>query len=222
MTVAERRFGGNATATAGLSAAKREDRDLAGLEALLDRAGEKRRGPAPVEKWDPPFSGDLDMEIRPDGRWFYMGTPISRKALVDLFATVLRKDEDGETYLVTPVEKFRIRVVDAAFLAVEMHAGTDGDRQVLTFRTNTGDVVEAGPDNPLRFVIDPDNQGIRPYVLIRGRLEALLGRAVTHELMSLGEEVDADGTRSFAIRSNGEVFCVMSMEAMERLAGEAQ
>jgi hypothetical protein len=100
--------------------------DAADLAALISRAagdtGDGKRGLPPVEKWNPPFCGDIDMEIRADGTWFYMGTPIGRAPLVRLFSTVLRRDDDGKTYLVTPVEKVGIRVVDAPFVAVEMNA----------------------------------------------------------------------------------------------------
>ena len=98
----------------------------------------------PVEKWNPPLCGDIDMEIRADGTWFYLGTPIGRAPLVRLFSTVLRKDEDGQTYLVTPVEKLAIRVADAPFLAVEMQTSGQDGQAILSFRTNVGDVVEAG------------------------------------------------------------------------------
>ncbi|TIQ00392.1 MAG: DUF1285 domain-containing protein, partial [Mesorhizobium sp.] len=83
-----------------------------GLGALISRAARAGKGPAPVERWNPAFCGDLDMEIRQDGTWFYQGTPIGRMPLVQLFSSVLRKDEDGRTYLVTPVERVGIRVVD--------------------------------------------------------------------------------------------------------------
>ena len=86
-------------------------------------AAATKKGPAPVHLWNPPFCGDLDIEIRRDGSWWYLGTPIGRAPLVRLFSTVLRKDEDGKTYLVTPVEKVGIRVVDAPFVAVEMSVG---------------------------------------------------------------------------------------------------
>ena len=92
---------------------------LTGLQALIDRAGDNKRGLPPVEKWEPEFCGDLDMVIKKDGTWFYMGTPIGRHALVKLFSSVLRKDEDGKTYLVTPVEKIGISVEDAHFVVVE-------------------------------------------------------------------------------------------------------
>ena len=193
---------------------------LSGLEALIARAGERKRGPAPVEKWNPEHGGELDMEIRADGSWFYMGTPIARKPLVDLFATVLRKDDDGETYLVTPVERYRISVEDAPFLAVEMDASSRKGEPVLTFRTNVGDVVEAGPEHPLRFVSVAKNDGIKPYLLVRGRLEALLTRPVMYELMANAEEIEVDGERVFAVKSNGAVFAIMPAGELARLAAD--
>lgn len=193
-------------------------KDLSGLKALIARAGTRKRGPAPVEKWNPEYGGELDMEIRADGSWFYMGTPIARKALVELFSTVLRKDEDGKTYLVTPVERYSIRVEDAPFLAVEMDASERDGGPVLTFRTNVGDVVEAGPENPLRFVSVPENDGVKPYLLVRGRLEALLTRPVMYELMARGEEIEHNGETVFAVRSNGAVFAIMPAGELSRLA----
>ena len=193
--------------------------DLTGLQALIARAGTKKRGPAPVEKWHPEYCGELDMEIRRDGTWFYMGTPIGRKALVELFSTVLRKDEDGETYLVTPVEMIKIRVEDVPFIVVEMNAKGEGDQQVLTFRTNVGDVAEAGPENPLRFLTVEENDGVKPYILVRGRLEALLARPVMYELISHGEEIVVDGEPVFAVRSNGAIFPIMASKELEKLSG---
>src|SRR5690606_30553613 len=99
------------------------------LEALLSRAARAGKGAPPVERWNPEFCGELDIEIRRDGSWTYLGTPIRRERLVRLFSTVLRKDEDGRTYLVTPVEKVAIRVEDAHFIAVEMHAHEAGGEQ---------------------------------------------------------------------------------------------
>ncbi|MDP3896650.1 MAG: DUF1285 domain-containing protein, partial [Mesorhizobium sp.] len=138
--------------------------DSAGLAALISRASRAGKGAAPVDRWNPEFCGDLDMEIRADGTWFYLGTPIGRLPLVQLFSTVLRKDADGRTYLVTPVEKVGIRVVDAPFVAVEMDVTGKGDAQVITFRTNVGDVVEAGAEHPMRFVDEDETGGLKPYV----------------------------------------------------------
>ncbi len=202
------------TEGAGLAAAA----DQAGLEALISRAARAGKGLPPVERWNPDHCGEIDMEIRADGTWFYMGTPIGRVPLVRLFSTVLRKDEDGRTYLVTPVEKVAIRVVDAPFLAVEMDARGSGDDQVLTFRTNVGDVVEAGPDHKLRFVDEPETGGLKPYLRVRGRLDALVARPVMYQLAEIGEEVEIDGEKMFAVRSNGEIFPVMPAAELERLS----
>ncbi|MCP8894008.1 DUF1285 domain-containing protein [Shinella daejeonensis] len=193
--------------------------DAAGLAALISRATAETggRGLPPVERWDPPFCGDLDMEIRADGTWFYMGTPIGRAALVRLFSTVLRKDADGGTYLVTPVEKVGIRIADAPFIAVEMDAAGEGEAQVLTFRTNVGDVVTAGADHPLRFAIAGDNAELKPYLLVRGRLEALVSRAVMYDLAALGETIEVDGVAMFSVRSSGAVFPVMPAAELEAL-----
>ncbi|MDR6816582.1 hypothetical protein J2X76_001755 [Neorhizobium sp. 2083] len=196
--------------------------DAAGLAALISRASEQtgdgKRGLPPVERWNPPFCGDIDMEIRADGTWFYMGTPIGRAPLVRLFSTVLRKDEDGRTYLVTPVEKVGIRVVDAPFLAVEMQVTQREGRQVLTFRTNVGDVVEAGLQSPLRFEISGENRELKPYLLVRGRLEALVSRAVMYDLVELGEAIVIDGVSMFSVRSGTEVFPVMPEAELDALS----
>ncbi len=192
--------------------------DAAGLSALVSRAARAGKGPPPVDRWNPPFCGDLDMEIRADGTWFYLGTPIGRMPLVQLFSSVLRKDADGRTYLVTPVEKVGIRVADAPFLAVEMNLSGRGDDQVITFRTNVGDVVEAGPDHPLRFVDEPETGGLKPYLLVRGRLEALVARPVMYELVGHGEEIEVEGVTTFAVRSKGAVFPVMPAAELKRLS----
>jgi hypothetical protein len=193
-------------------------RDQKGLEALVARAARAGKGLPPVDKWNPPFCGDLDMEIRADGTWFYLGTPIGRMPLVQLFSTVLRKDEDGKIYLVTPVEKVGIRVVDAPFVAVEMHVAGTGDSQVLTFRTNVGDVVEAGPEHPLRFEDEAETGGLKPYLHVRGRLEALVSRAVMYELAAIGETRMVDGVDLFGVRSHGMFFAIMPAARLEALS----
>jgi hypothetical protein len=134
---------------------------------------------------------------------------------VRLFSTVLRKDEDGKTYLVTPVEKIEISVEDAHFIAVEMQISGEGDVQKLTFRTNVGDVVDADAEHPLRFVVEDESGGLKPYINVRGRLEALVGRSVMYDLVALGEEIEVNGVVMFAIRSGGTVFPIMPAEALE-------
>lgn len=196
--------------------------DAAGLAALISRASAQTSGGKaslpPVERWEPPFCGDLDMEIRADGTWFYMGTPIGREPLVRLFSTVLRKDEDGKTYLVTPVEKVGIRVQDAHFVAVEMSVTEEAGESVLTFRTNVGDVVEAGPEHKLRFEVVGENHELKPYLSVRGRLEALVSRAVMYDLVERGEVLDVGGRAMFVIRSRGAVFSVMPADELDRLS----
>lgn len=196
--------------------------DAAGLAALISRASAQTSGGKaslpPVERWEPPFCGDLDMEIRADGTWFYMGTPIGREPLVRLFSTVLRKDEDGKTYLVTPVEKVGIRVQDAHFIAVEMSVTEEAGESVLTFRTNVGDVVEAGPEHTLRFEVVGENHELKPYLSVRGRLEALVSRAVMYDLVERGEVLDVEGRAMFVIRSRGSVFPVMPADELDRLS----
>ena len=194
-----------------------------GLAALFANAGKAAgsgKGLPPVDLWNPPFCGDIDMRIATDGTWFYMGSPIGREAMVRLFSSVLRRDEDGATYLVTPVEKCRIRVDDAPFLAVELHAEGRGADQRLTLRTKVGDIVEAGAEHPFRFVIDPANDGIKPYVLVRGRLEARLNRPVMYQLIDLGEEAEVAGERWFGIWAGGSFFPIAPADGIEVALGE--
>lgn len=162
--------------------------DAGRLAALISRAAANGRIP-PVERWNPPFCGDIDMAIDRDGRWHYLGSPIGREALVRLFAGVLKR-EDDRYFLVTPVEKVGIRVADVPFLAVEMHASGDGADRRITFRTNVGDVVEADANHRLRFALG-DDDALIPYVHVRAGLEARLTRALLHEIADLIEEQDA-------------------------------
>lgn len=176
--------------------------DLAALVARAERAG---KGAPPVESWHPEHCSDIDMVIRADGSWTYNGSPIQRPALVRLFSTVLRRDADGRTYLVTPAEKLGITVEDAPFLAVEMSRTEREGMPVLTFRTGVGDVVEAGPEHPLRFRIGKTDAAFEPYVLVRGRLEAKLTRALAYDLAGL-IETDVEGD-SF-VASKGARFAI--------------
>lgn len=165
-----------------------------GLEALI-RAASAGGGPAgsrPVEKWNPPDCGDIGMRIARDGTWFYQGSPIGRIGLVKLFASILRKDEDGKTYLVTPVEKVPVTVDDAPLTAVEMAVSGTGPGQSITFRTNLDDVVTVGADHPLRFEIEQPSGGLKPYVRVRGRLDALVTRALYADLVELAVARDGE------------------------------
>ena len=160
----------------------------------------KTRGLPPVEQWNPPFCGDLDMRIARDGTWFYLGTPIGRPELVRLFSTILRKD--GEDYfLVTPVEKVGITVDDAPFVAVDFEV-EDG---ALRFVTNVGDEAVAGEDHPIRVDRDAETGEPSPYVLIRRNLWALIDRKSFYRIVDIGE-TDGDW---FGVRSGGAFFQII-------------
>jgi hypothetical protein len=159
-----------------------------------------------VGLWNPPFCGDLDMRIAVDGTWFYMGTPIGRPALVRLFSTILRRDSDNKYYLVTPVERVGIRVDDAPFVAVRVDRTGTGTDQVLQFTTNVGDTVTADATYPLRVETRASDNEPRPYVLVRGRLEALVARSVFYELVDMAEERETERGRELGVMSAGQYF----------------
>ena len=184
------------------------------LAKAVAAANKGRKGPAPVHLWDPPYCGDLDIRIGRDGKWWYLGTPIGRLELVNLFASVL-KLEDGKYYLVTPVEKIGIRVDDAPFVAVDFEVSEAGPAQVLTFETNVGDLSVAGPDNPIRVVRDPMTGEPSPYVHIRAGLEALIDRKSYYRLVDIGEHDEVDGERWFGLRSGGVFFPIILSVEME-------
>ena len=177
---------------------------IQGLETLL-RSVEGARLP-PVETWNPPYCGDIGMRIRADGTWLYQNSPIGRQAMVKLFSRILRKDADERTYLVTPVEKVDVAVEDAPFLAVEMEVENPGKAQSVLFRTNVDDVVRCGPQHPLRFSLERGSGGLKPYVLVRGRLEALVTRALYYDLVELAEARTADSREELGIWSGGSFF----------------
>lgn len=164
-----------------------------------------KKGPPPVHLWNPPFCGDLDMRIARDGTWFYLGTPIGRKELVKLFASIMRRDGD-DYFLVTPVEKVGITVDDAPFVAIDFDRVGDD----LRFVTNVDDEVTAGPDHPIRVVRDAETGEPSPYVLIRANLEALIDRKSFYRLVDLGEEDIVDGVAWFGVRSGGAFFPIIS------------
>ncbi|MCB1378917.1 MAG: DUF1285 domain-containing protein [Alphaproteobacteria bacterium] len=159
------------------------------LRGLREAAG-TGRGLPPVHLWNPPFCGDIDMRIAADGTWFYMNSPIGRKPLVQLFASVLRHDPDGRYYLVTPVEKCGIRVDDAPFTAIRMAITGTGSEQVIRFETNVDDAVTVDADHPLRFATEAGTEGLKPYVLVRAGLEALVSRALFYDLVAAGTVAD--------------------------------
>lgn len=182
-----------------------------GLAAAARRA--RRKGPAPVHLWNPPFCGDLDIRIARDGTWFYLGTPIGRKPLVVLFASVLKREGD-RYYLVTPVEKVGITVDDAPFVAVDFTAEGAGRDQTLTFTTNVDDAVTAGPGTPIRVVRDAATGEPAPYVMVRHGLEALIDRKSFYRLVELGVTEAVDGTEQFGLWSGGAFFPIVPADEL--------
>jgi uncharacterized protein len=154
---------------------------LAGLKEV-----HKTGGLPPVHLWNPPFCGDIDMRIARDGTWFYLNSPIGRKPLFQLFSRVLRREGD-DYFLVTPVEKCGIRVDDAPFVAVRMSVSGAGHDQVIGFETNVDDHVVVNAEHPLRFADEAETEGLKPYVMVRSNLEALVSRALFYDLVALGE-----------------------------------
>ena len=172
------------------------------MTALADTSDGRR----PVERWNPDHCGEIDIVIKADGSWWHEGSRITRKGMVELFASVLRKDEDEVTYLVTPVEKLSITVERAHFLAIRLDAKGEGQDQRLFFTTNIGDVVEAGADNPIRVETDPITGEPDPYVTVWGRLEAALSRPVFYELVDLAVERQTEAGMQLGVWGGGLFF----------------
>ena len=182
-----------------------KDFDVPGALAEAAERADSAPGRPPVHLWNPPDCGQISIEIRRDGSWWHDGTPIRRKRLVNLFASILRR-EGERYYLVTPVEKFQIRVEDAPFIAVEMRAHGSGRDQELAFRTEQNDFVIADSAHPIRVVTDPETGEPSPYVMVRDRLEARINRPVFYDLVNLGAEVDRAGHVEFGVWSGGCFF----------------
>lgn len=172
---------------------------------LLQQIPASKGGLPPVDQWNPPFCGDIDMRIARDGSWFYLGTPIGRKPMVRLFSTILRRDGD-HYFLVTPVEKVGIQVDDAPFVAVDMTAEGQGEAQQLRFVTNVEDEVSAGEAHPLRFELDAQSGEPSPYLHVRANLEALIHRNVFYRLVELAVPREIDGEVWLGVWSGGVFF----------------
>jgi hypothetical protein len=176
----------------------------------LDRIADAVTGKSQLREL--PTPQELHMRIARDGTWFYRGTPINRMPLVKLFSTVLRRESDGDFWLITPVERGRIEVEDAPFTAVEVTIAGEGESQTLTFRTNLDQEVVAGPEHPIRVTIDPDTAEPRPYILVRDGLEALILRPAFYELAEISTEGSQDGVPMMGVWSQGHFFALSEMD----------
>ena len=195
--------------------AKAGQAELDSITGAVSRAAAK--GLPPVERWNPPFCGDLDMRIAADGTWYYLKTPIGRPALVKLFASVLKR-EDDKYFLVTPVEKCGIQVDDAPFLAVEMNVEQRASGHVLHFRTNVDDWVACGPEHALRFETETGTGGLKPYLHVRRDLWAKVTRTLFFDLVELGEERDVASRLMFGVVSMGSFFAMTGAEQVRDFA----
>jgi hypothetical protein len=159
----------------------------------------------PVDKWNPDFCGDIDIQIKHDGTWFYMGTPIGRKPLVKLFASVLKR-EDNDYFLVTPVEKVGIQVEDAPFIITQWQI----ENGKLALTTNTGSDLIVSPENPIQIFADKKTGSYLPYALVRRNLWARLHQNVFYQLAELavdqGDEHEVNGKHHLMLNSGDYRF----------------
>jgi uncharacterized protein len=173
--------------------------------ASLQRETAAGRALPPVERWNPAHCGDIDIRIARDGTWFHQGSPFTRRELVRLFSTILRKDADG-FHLVTPGEKMRIQVDDVPFMAVLLCAEDAGENRRLIFTTNVGDETVAGPDNPIRVETNVGTGEPAPYVHVRRGLEARISRNVFYQLADLAVPGEGEHDGKLGVWSEGRFF----------------
>ena len=179
--------------------------NLKGIETVYGLSKSGKKGLPPVDKWNPPFCGDIDLMILRDGRWMYMGTEIKRPAMVRLFSTILRLDPDGEYYLVTPVEKVRIQVEDTPFLIVSMDKLKKENKTSLIFYTSLRDEIILTKKNPISIEVNDKNEP-SPYILVRNNLRGLISRSVYYELIEYAQERTIEDKNFLTIESNNEIF----------------
>jgi uncharacterized protein len=165
----------------------------------------KSRALPPVEKWNPPLSGDIDIVIRRDGTWLHEGTPILRKELVRLFSTILKREGD-DYFLVTPVEKWRIQVEDVPLHAVALRETIVDGLPALEFETLTDDRVIADVQHPLRVDVDPESGEPSPYIRVRANLDAVIARSVFYQLVDRAEEETRQDVSQLFVTSAGQRF----------------
>lgn len=179
---------------------------ILGLASLQRETAAGRTLP-PVERWNPAHCGDIDIRIAKDGTWYHMGAPFTRRELVRLFSTILRRDADG-FHLVSPAEKMRIRVDDAPFVAVLLAREGDGRGQRLVFTTNVGDETIAGADNPIHVETDPETGEPSPYVHVRRGLEARISRNVFYQLADVAVAGEGEHAGMLGVWSDGKFFAL--------------
>ncbi|GAA5317910.1 MAG: DUF1285 domain-containing protein [Candidatus Pelagadaptatus aseana] len=179
------------------------------MESLIETASrlqqEFENKLPPVDQWNPELSGDLDMRIDREGRWYYQGSQIKRQSLVKMFSSIL-KYEGNDYYLVTPVEKWRIQVDIAPFTVI---AANHKDGQ-LVLTTNIGNDIVVDDQHPI-FVTQADDGQPLPIAIVQRGFQALIGRSVFYDLINNAETVvAADGTEQLMVKSGNCSFSLGS------------
>ena len=180
--------------------------------------GAENKGPGPVGIPPKPgqvVCGDIDMRIDQQGVWHYLGSPIGRIELVKLFSTVLRRDDIGDHWLITPAEMCRIDVEDAAFLAVELDVKGSGQSQEIGFRTNIDELYSLSDTYPLRIEVNPQTEEPAPYFSLNHGLEAKLSRPVFYELVDLGIAEIVEQDHIYGVWSKGNFFPIGNAASFE-------
>ncbi|MFN2100110.1 DUF1285 domain-containing protein [Altererythrobacter sp. MF3-039] len=177
--------------------------ELAGLSLAEIAEQVAARKLPPVEGWAPERSGESQMRIAADGTWYHEGSPIQRQAMVRAFSGLLRREEDGSYWLVTPFEKLSIEVEDACFVATDVVEKDGG----LAFRLNTDELIVAGPDNALRAAGDADNPAV--YLHVRRGCEARLNRSTWAQLAEIAIAQGSDEANGWAVSSQGVRFSLV-------------
>lgn len=185
-------------------------------EIVSERVGQSISQTGPSQKIVD--CGQLPFVIKRDGTWLYRGSPITRKPMVCLFSTVLKREADGSYLLETPAERGSIEVEDVPFVAIELDWTGEGRNQMLSFRTNVDQCVTAGREHPIRIRHDLLSCEPTPYLHIRdGKgefpLEARINRATYYELVALAEPGMVRGRKVLGVWSDGVFFSLGDLPA---------
>lgn len=160
----------------------------------------------PLEQWHPELSGKMDLRINRHGQWIHKGEPLGREAIVKLFSTILRREEDGQYYLLTPVEKWQIQVEDTPLLAHSLEVTDTGEQQIITLTTNVGETLEVGNDHPLEIGHYEGSEQPRPLIRVRHGVDARLVTAAYYDLAEHVVEQTVDGKPVLGVFSNGNFY----------------
>lgn len=181
----------------------RDDRNLMNIAQYLKdgQSGHKRSIP-PLDQWHPKHCGAMDLKVLANGEWWHDGQLIKRQALIDLFSTVLWK-EDGKFYLKTPVEQIEIQVEDEPLFVNQVdHVEIDA-KNYIQFTTTTQDLIIVDQEHPI-FMREYQGE-LRPYVHVRFGINALIQRAAFFHLVEMGELLENEQGESILVLQSGDL-----------------